>query len=1056
MNKAYPFLYSLLLLLASSSVQAQSLAAAKEAVQAAEEAIFEARGMEAALQKNAQALKLFQQEGLEGWTRYAQLNALAAQLQQQEFPAAWKELQKLKALPPVELSQAKGLFLTNEAWALWGLTQYEQALVLADSAAQYWKEQGNASQYGYALLLGAYAIYYDKKSNFGDLDRHLKLLEQVLKKGVPPSSLVSRHYYQLQSGVQRQQGHIELAIEYNLRGLKYEQQALQQSQEASDSNRVAKTYSQLGRLYGENGALEQSIGYYKKALDWYKQLNNYGELLKLSTRLGQLYHQLGNYAQAKYYFASLKLYWMKIPSSPIWQKNNNTFQHLAKAYYYQYFGYHDSLLTYYNNQLPYLKKHQLAVSKAYQNIGQSAAALGRFDQANQAYQAALDYTTKTYGQKGSKPAQLYWILGKLATQQQDNSTAISYFDQAIQALFLGKPTAQQALLSPEEFSDKALAAKVYKARGELYFKQATYAQAQQDFDQMVVLAHFLRDNYTGVQSKLSSAQQLRPIYEKAAFCVWQQQQGSPSPATIEAIFQYAESSKASLLYEHLTKFRNNYAHAGIGVPDSLLQKEEQLLIQIARYQEQERTAKYSQNKERAAFYGDKTFALQQELQLLERALVRAFPHYKTWEHGRSQTASLTKVQASLLPSQVIIEYFLAESYCFIIYITKEEAVLTAVPKHKKGRFEKKVRQLHHLLSHFEQAKQDSMTYYKLAEEAHWLYEHYLEHPILEGKKELLLLPDQDLHYIPFEVLLFETPQLLPNAYEALPYLLKKFALQYHYSAALFLRTQNQVNTQSGKVLGFAATYGNQHEYHKLSPALQKERSQEEVQIHNYSPPIPGTMDELEYLQQHFRGDFFTGELASERQFKHYFSEQDYGVVHLAMHGTINYQQPAYSSLVFTENLDSLEDNLLYVYETQHLNGQQANLVVLSACKTGYGRYAEGEGIISLGRSFMQAGVPSVIMTLWELNDVTSIRIMAGFYDLLAQGKAKDEALRQAKLQYLKENQGLTAHPFFWASPILIGNAVEIPTEKRQQPWMIWVLVGGLVVGIVISWRVFGQ
>jgi CHAT domain-containing protein len=116
---------------------------------------------------------------------------------------------------------------------------------------------------------------------------------------------------------------------------------------------------------------------------------------------------------------------------------------------------------------------------------------------------------------------------------------------------------------------------------------------------------------------------------------------------------------------------------------------------------------------------------------------------------------------------------------------------------------------------------------------------------------------------------------------------------------------------------------------------------------------------------------------------------------------------------------------------------------------------EGEGIISLGRSFMHAGVPSVVMTLWELNDAASIRLMSNFYALLSQGLSKNEALRQAKLQYLNDNQGITAHPFFWASPILIGNTKGIPVEQRQQPWMLWALLGGLGVGVVVSWRVFG-
>ncbi|MFK7797546.1 MAG: CHAT domain-containing protein [Aureispira sp.] len=1058
MNRAYPLLYSLLLLLAvllhSTKSKAQPLEQAQTWVKEAEQAIFNASNLEQALALNQKAALVFQQVEAKAGLCHTQLNTITAQLQGNQFQQAWTSLQALSQTYNLKEQRIKGLLLTNQAWALWGLAQYPEALIIADSAAQYWQQQQDPEQYSYALLLGAYAIYYDKKNNLLGLERHMHQLEQVLQQQVSPTRLVARHFYQLQSAIQRQQGHIDQAIEYSLQGLGYEQQALKISQQARDSNRVAKSYSQLGKLYADNGALEQSIGYYKKAFDWYEQLHNYGELLKLSMRLSKLLHRLKNYAQAKFYASSLKLYWPKVSSNPIWQKRNSIFQHIAVAYYYQYFGYHDSLLIYYDRQLPYIKKHQLGIDKAYQNIGKSATLLKQYSTAKEAYEFALKYTNQHYAQKGSKPAQLYWKLGQIALLQQDTNKAVVYFDQAVVAILQRTPPKDGSLIDPELFSDKALAVNIYRARGNLYFNQENYTQAQQDFDQLIALAHFLRDHYTGLRSKFSSARQLRSIYEQAAFCIWQQQ-GSQDPNTIEQIFHYAESSKGSLLYEHLIKFRNQYAHAGVGIPDSLLQQEEGLLLQIAYYQEKERTAKINQATKQARLYFDKVFALQQQLQTLEHQLEQAYPHYKTWDHGRSKTPNLSKLQAALNVNQVLVEYFITHSHCFIIYISQTESILKAIPKHAQGRFEKKVEQLHHLLSHIEQAQQDSTAYDKFVENAYWFYTHYLEHPILKGKKELLLLPDQALHYIPFEVLLSQKATK-PNNYSTLPYLLKDYALHYHYSAALFLHTQTQQNTQSGRVLGFAATYGAQNDYLALSPALRKERSKAEVQTHNYSAPIPGTMDELLFLQKNFKGDYFSGDLANERQFKQQFSEQDYGVVHLAMHGTIDYNQPAYSSLVFTENLDSLEDNLLYVYETQHLNGQQANLVVLSACKTGYGRNIEGEGIISLGRSFMHAGVPSVVMTLWELNDAASIRLMSNFYALLSQGIPKNEALRQAKLQYLNDNRGIATHPFFWASPILIGNTVGIPVEQRQQPWMLWALLGGLGIGVVVSWGVFGR
>jgi CHAT domain-containing protein len=105
-----------------------------------------------------------------------------------------------------------------------------------------------------------------------------------------------------------------------------------------------------------------------------------------------------------------------------------------------------------------------------------------------------------------------------------------------------------------------------------------------------------------------------------------------------------------------------------------------------------------------------------------------------------------------------------------------------------------------------------------------------------------------------------------------------------------------------------------------------------------------------------------------------------------------------------------------------LTGQ---LAVLSACNTGGGKLERGEGIISLARGFFYAGIPSVVMTLWEIEDHSSADLMGLFYKNLKAGYPNDIALQMAKVSYLEKAGKLLSHPYFWAGYVNIGKTDPI-------------------------------
>lgn len=99
----------------------------------------------------------------------------------------------------------------------------------------------------------------------------------------------------------------------------------------------------------------------------------------------------------------------------------------------------------------------------------------------------------------------------------------------------------------------------------------------------------------------------------------------------------------------------------------------------------------------------------------------------------------------------------------------------------------------------------------------------------------------------------------------------------------------------------------------------------------------------------------------------------------------------------------------------------ADLVTLSACKSGMGGEVRGEGLIGLTRAFQFAGARSVVASLWDVSDRTTAALMVRFYAYLKSGKSKDEALRQGQVDLISSPAGFTAHPYHWAAFQLIGS-----------------------------------
>ncbi len=137
------------------------------------------------------------------------------------------------------------------------------------------------------------------------------------------------------------------------------------------------------------------------------------------------------------------------------------------------------------------------------------------------------------------------------------------------------------------------------------------------------------------------------------------------------------------------------------------------------------------------------------------------------------------------------------------------------------------------------------------------------------------------------------------------------------------------------------------------------------------------------------------------------------ILHLATHGKLDIKHPLDSHLL-------LADGKLPVSDVYNLKLAQSELVVLSACDTLLGKQSRGDDIIGLTRAFMYAGAPSVIASLWKVEDLATAEFMAVFYKYLAKGTGKAQALRVAQQKIRKK----FPNPLDWAGFVLTGDPGE--------------------------------
>ncbi len=304
-------------------------------------------------------------------------------------------------------------------------------------------------------------------------------------------------------------------------------------------------------------------------------------------------------------------------------------------------------------------------------------------------------------------------------------------------------------------------------------------------------------------------------------------------------------------------------------------------------------------------------------------------------------------------------------------------------------------------------------------------------------RELILLPDGALHRIPFEVLLEPMPRQITDA-ARLPYLVKRYALSYAPSATALKSLKEMPPNPARKPTEAIVFADPQYDRTTAQPAaLAALRAMGDEQQWKFGR-LFNSAREAQGIARVFAAsggaELHLREQANETEVK---SSADrllgYRVVHFSAHGLVNERRPRFSGLVLTlpaatqpAEAPAGDDGILSAYEIFNLK-LNADLVTLSACETALGKEVKGEGLMSLARGFLYAGTPSVVASLWKVDDAGTADLMIDFYRFWQQGKRagnrtlklnKAAALRKAQLKAIAAG----SQPFYWAPFVLIGRS----------------------------------
>ncbi len=494
---------------------------------------------------------------------------------------------------------------------------------------------------------------------------------------------------------------------------------------------------------------------------------------------------------------------------------------------------------------------------------------------------------------------------------------------------------------------------------------------------------------------------------------------------LPAAFATVERARARSLVEMLAERAVDFS---AGAPKELLQKQQELEWQReAAYKQLSQLDPHKDEGRREQLRAALASLAVARRQLIAEIRQRS-PKYAALQYP--QPLDLEGAAAALDAGTLLLTYSVDKDETYLFAVTKTDLKLyhlkvkasdlrerveefRSAVSSPRGRFERRGQELYDLLVRPAQAEVDKA-------------------------QRILICPDGPLHTLPFAALVVNKGKegdnrrggaSLPAQRGATtegrpPYFIEAKPLHVIVSMTVYAEIRKPApsphfpSSQTPTLLAMGDPV-----YDASSESVRKEFQTRGMEL----TPLPHTRKEVEAIgklygtQARVRVGKEANETAAKRE------SGGAKMLHFACHGILDNREPLASGLALTasggrtEGEGGEEDGGLRAYEIlekMHLN---ADLVVLSACETGLGGETKNEGIVGLTRAFQYAGARSVVVSVWEVADESTARLMVELYRQRRAGKSKDEALRAAQLSLLGSGSGALSHPYYWAGFVLVGD-----------------------------------
>ncbi len=764
-------------------------------------------------------------------------------------------------------------------------------------------------------------------------------------------------------------GAYNLAHEYYLQDLKVSTETL-----GPDNWEVALTHQNISQVYTYQGKYEEAIESLNTALTIYrktfKKENIYTAVPYIN--LGTNYNQLGNFEKSLEYLKKASAVLIEI-------------------------------------------EDDVDLARNYQHLGSTYMNMGKHDIAEMNFKKSIEVNTRVYGTFHPYLAESYNYLGRLYTKLERFEDAQKAFEEAIKANSFDSAVPNDSI-STQMTSNYLQLLDSWLLLAENHYKYFLKEGDPKQLDMSLEyvtrcdqLVEEIRRVTISFEDRIFLSQKFKEIYDLGIQLVQEQSNRN----SMELLFYFMEKSKSRSLVEALNKLG---AQSFAGIPEYLVQLENSLKSQIAYNRSNLITAiilgeKNLRNElESTLFYQNRSY------DSLLLVFQRSYPEYFAFKYG-DDVVSTKNVQSYLEDNEALIEYFIGKSSGKVVLITKNEMIKRSIEIDSLGEVVKNFRDM------VSKPEMDRSGLNSDISKAGWEIYNSLFGDMLndrENIQKLIIVPDKELHYLPFELLV--TSEADPDDQEdfkSFDYVMMDYQIRYANSATwLINRSKHNRNPNHKKVVAFAPDF-----------------------TANETKQLNWNMEEVEEISSQWPSTLYKSGFASEMVFK---SEAiDYDIIHLATHAEVDNERPFHSRFILGSN--EIEDGFLYTAELLNLQ-LNSSLAVLSACETGSGKLAEGEGMMSLANAFSYAGCPSVVMSLWSVDDKSTSELMGDLYKYLGEGLEKDEALRQAKLEFLENSQGLRTHPYYWAGFIALGN--NDPISKGYSLWLYLVVSLGVILIII--------